>query len=67
MTNGTGTSYDRPPQASMTLRVYQVDRDGTVTADSGKTVVPPAKELQWSTAFPPCECPRHRVGQAARR
>ncbi|MFI1768983.1 hypothetical protein ACH41H_44095 [Streptomyces sp. NPDC020800] len=51
----------------MTIRVYRVDRYGAVTQDRGKVVVPPAQELETSTAFPPCQCPFHRAGQAAVR
>lgn len=65
MKHGTAPARDqRPPLTYMTIRVYQVDRYGTITADRGKVLVPPAQELEASTAFPPCECPRHRAGQA---
>ncbi|MFJ6729972.1 hypothetical protein ACIQPQ_34245 [Streptomyces sp. NPDC091281] len=46
----------------MTIRVYTVDRHGTITADHGIRVVtktnPP--DLPLWTRVPPCECPLHR-------
>lgn len=66
MKNGTGPAEGhRPHLTHMTIRVYQVDRYGTVTADRGKVLVPPVKELAQSSAFPPCRCPRHRAGQGS--
>ncbi|MEU1409819.1 hypothetical protein ABZ471_47880 [Streptomyces sp. NPDC005728] len=67
MKNGTGPTPDqRQPLTYMTIRVYQVDRYGTVTADRGKVLVPTVMELKQSDAWPPCACPRHRAGQAVR-
>ncbi|MFL4904677.1 hypothetical protein ACJ6WF_16185 [Streptomyces sp. MMS24-I2-30] len=49
----------------MTMRVYRVDRYGTVTHDTGRVVVPPAQVLTPLTdGYPPCACPRHRDGPA---
>ncbi|MGP3732683.1 MULTISPECIES: hypothetical protein [unclassified Streptomyces] len=59
----------RRPGVKMTLHVYTVDRHGKVLADHGITVVrdrqtPP---IPFTDAYPPCQCPRHRAGQAATR
>ncbi|MFF9238365.1 hypothetical protein ACF1AY_15730 [Streptomyces sp. NPDC014776] len=53
----------------MTIRVYQVDRAGTITRDRGEISVIPYGEdpLPVSSAFPPCKCPRCRAGQAVTR
>ncbi|POX47712.1 hypothetical protein C3489_28950 [Streptomyces sp. Ru71] len=68
MTNGTCPSQDCSPGSKMTIRVYTVDRYGTVTQDRGKVSVLPAQEPPPATsAFPPCACPRCRGGQAAAR
>ncbi|MFJ8191645.1 hypothetical protein ACIQ8D_18035 [Streptomyces sp. NPDC096094] len=52
----------------MTLHVYRVDRDGAVTEDRD-TVNVKGKEgpLPLRDEYPPCQCPRHRVGRAATR
>ncbi|WDO09979.1 hypothetical protein ME763_32335 [Streptomyces murinus] len=48
----------------MTMRVYTVDRYGTVTQDRGTITVavdgklPP---LPQPDSYPPCQCPRHRL------
>ncbi|MEV0982025.1 DUF6415 family natural product biosynthesis protein [Streptomyces sp. NPDC049915] len=45
------------PGVKMTLRVYQVDRYGTVTQDRGTVKVLNSDEpLSLSTAYPPCGC-----------
>ncbi|MFI2435619.1 hypothetical protein [Streptomyces sp. NPDC018693] len=48
----------------MTMRVYTVDRYGTITADRGTRTVPceadPFPELM-NTGNPPCQCPSHRA------
>ncbi|MFF9097545.1 hypothetical protein ACF1AX_31040 [Streptomyces sp. NPDC014802] len=69
MTNGTAPSQSRPPGHKMTIRVYQVDRAGTITQDRGKVSVIPygADQLPVSVGFPPCACPRCRAGQAVTR
>ncbi|MEU3842900.1 hypothetical protein AB0E88_23040 [Streptomyces sp. NPDC028635] len=69
MTNGTCPTQNRPPGHKMTIRVYQVDRSGTVTQDRGEvSVIPYGEEpLPVSSAFPPCQCLRCRAGQAATR
>ncbi|MEU1303331.1 MULTISPECIES: hypothetical protein [Streptomyces] len=65
MANATG--LDHPPTSYLTLRVYRVDRHGTITRDSGKVTVPPAEEVEAFSAFPPCQCPLHRDGEADSR
>ncbi|MET9172098.1 hypothetical protein ABZX64_13725 [Streptomyces misionensis] len=51
----------------MTMRVYQVDRRGTITRDTGKIIVPPLKTLSLPDSYLPCRCPLHRVEQAVSR
>ncbi|WP_159025240.1 hypothetical protein [Streptomyces sp. MUSC 125] len=54
----------------MTLRVYTVDRYGTVTRDRGTLTIIPGNQpvpLLLSTAFPPCDCLGCRAGRAVRR
>ncbi|MFD5582843.1 hypothetical protein ACFW6K_00725 [Streptomyces sp. NPDC058733] len=69
MTNGTCPAGDRTPATKMTIRVYQVARDGTVTHDRGTVVVPPTDDLlPLTTAYPPCGCGACRgTGKAAIR
>lgn len=65
MTNGTA-----PPKhpVKMTMRVYTVNRAGIVTENrSPVSVLPSNQPLPMSTAFPPCQCPRCRSGQAVTR
>ncbi|MFJ5835484.1 hypothetical protein ACIQGO_01650 [Streptomyces shenzhenensis] len=65
---GARSPHASPPLSHMTMRVYQVDRYGTVTRDSGRVIVPPPQELTPTTdRYPPCQCPRHRVGQGKPR
>ncbi|MFI1030717.1 hypothetical protein [Streptomyces sp. NPDC020951] len=46
----------------MTIRVYTVASDGTVTSDRGTRTVPfEAADLELGSKYPPCECPRHRL------
>lgn len=63
MKNGTGPE-EAPPRPTMTMRIYTVDRYGTVTSDRGTVSVLPVAVLPASFAFPPCACPRCRAGQA---
>ncbi|MFJ8695574.1 hypothetical protein [Streptomyces roseolilacinus] len=42
----------------MTLRVYRVRPDGSTATVHERREVPPAEGVAWSTAFPPCSCPR---------
>jgi hypothetical protein len=51
----------------MTIRIYTVDRHGTITGDRGTVTVPPADHLSASDEFPPCACPVHRAGQRVSR
>lgn len=54
-------------RAKMTIRVYTVDRYGTVSAPHATVSVPhgyePAKEAM-NTDWGPCACPAHRSGGA---
>ncbi|TKS96224.1 hypothetical protein [Streptomyces lasalocidi] len=60
---------DRTSPGAMTIRVYTVDRRGTVTSDAGTRSVKPATNaappLRQDTYYPPCKCHLHR-GEAAR-
>lgn len=69
MMNGTA-SPDTSPKGGMTMRVYTVDRYGTITRDRGTVTVAFGNEplpVGMDTAFPPCECPRCQAGQAVSR
>lgn len=50
----------------MTLRVYTRTAEGDVKNDSGvRTIAHNAKEpVDYSSAFPPCRCPRHAQSRA---
>ncbi|CAL9579028.1 hypothetical protein SUDANB145_04985 [Streptomyces sp. enrichment culture] len=49
----------------MTLHVYRVARDGTVTADRGTITVLDVKgPVPVGDGYPPCRCPRCRSGRA---
>lgn len=66
MGNATAPAQD-PPSPTMTIRVYTVDRYGTITSDRGTVSVLPVTELPAGHGFPPCACPHHRAGQAVSR
>lgn len=69
MTNGTAPSPpldNRTPEGAMTLRVYRVDPEGTVTQDTGKIIIPPAGHVDHFAVMPPCDCPRHHKAGASR-
>ncbi|MEU3839036.1 DUF6415 family natural product biosynthesis protein [Streptomyces sp. NPDC028635] len=54
------------PGVKMTLRVYRVDRYGTVIQDRGTVkVVTTDEPLPLSTAYPPCGCPTCRAGRVS--
>lgn len=50
------------PRPRMTLRVYTITPDGTITHDRGTLHVIPGQYapdlFTLTTAFPPCECAR---------
>lgn len=54
-------------RTKMSIRVYQVDRYGTVTQDRGTVTSIRYGEDQLPAAggFPPCACPRCRAARAA--
>ncbi|MFJ4617441.1 hypothetical protein [Streptomyces sp. NPDC088812] len=63
MTNGTGPPGSSAPGGGMTIRVYTVDRYGTITGERGRKFVPyDGKPLSPGRAdrYPPCACPRCR-------
>ncbi|WP_129307636.1 hypothetical protein [Streptomyces sp. L2] len=65
MPNGTTPFM---PAATMTIRVYTVNRAGVVTQNRGPVgVLPHDRPLPLSTAFPPCRCPRCRAGKTVSR
>ncbi|MFI9149544.1 hypothetical protein [Streptomyces sp. NPDC053367] len=51
----------------MTLRVYTVDRHGTVTSDRGTIVVPPTVPLPPGDVMPRCACQHCRAGEQVSR
>lgn len=68
MANATCPPQDEPPTAKMTIRVYQVDRHGTITRERGTVNVPPLEgPPPLTSAFPPCECPNCRASEVAAR
>lgn len=49
----------------MTLRVYTRTPDGDVKNDSGVRAIAHVKgPVDYSSAFPPCRCPRHAQSRA---
>jgi hypothetical protein len=50
------------PGAKMTIRVYRMDREGTVIEDRGTVSILHGQDLPPSTPFPPCAC-RHCRGE----
>lgn len=62
MRAGEERQGDKQPR--MTMRVYTVNRNGTITTDRGKVCVMVGEKTapMMSSVFPPCECPRHRAG-----
>ncbi|MEV7755619.1 hypothetical protein [Streptomyces griseofuscus] len=64
MTNATAQTPTTARGGRMTMRVYTVDRYGTVTQDRGTFTVttngklPP---LPQPDSYPACQCPLHRV------
>lgn len=63
MTNGTAPTRRRTRGAKMTIRVYRVAADGTITQPRGIVSVshghtPPLEGI--GTQLPPCQCARHR-------
>jgi hypothetical protein len=63
------TNTTAPPQSrvKMSIRVYRVDRHGSVTEDRGTvTTISYGEEppLPTMAVKPPCKCPRCRAGQA---
>ncbi|MGM9337284.1 hypothetical protein [Streptomyces murinus] len=52
------------------MRVYTVDRGGTIAQDRGTVIVavdgklPP---LPLADSYPVCQCPRHRLGRPVTR
>lgn len=64
MLNGTAQPPVSARTGRMTMRVYTVDRTGTVTQDRGTVTVaidgklPP---LPQPDSYPACQCPLHRV------
>lgn len=59
---------DRTPRAKMTIRVYSVDRAGTVSEPRATVIVPyddlPEPSLLGVAPLAPCRCPRCREAGA---
>ncbi|MER6059855.1 hypothetical protein ABT167_01380 [Streptomyces sp. NPDC001792] len=69
MTNRTARPRASARAHGMTMRVYTVDRYGTITRDRGTVTVAFGSEplpVGLDTDFPPCGCPRCRTRQAVR-
>ncbi|WP_030342055.1 hypothetical protein [Streptomyces sp. NRRL S-1022] len=65
MANATSPPQDDPPTTKMTLRIYRVNRYGTVTREYGTvSVAPLAGPPPFTSAFPPCGCPDCRSSEA---
>ncbi|MFB7494325.1 DUF6415 family natural product biosynthesis protein [Streptomyces sp. NPDC056161] len=55
-----------PQTGGMTIRVYTVNRHGTVIRERGTVnVLPSTEPLPFSSGFPPCDCPRCRKTRTA--
>lgn len=70
MDHSRGEIRQRDPEAKMTLRVYTVDRAGTVTTDTGVHGYTGPEHLDdaltATSQFPACACPRCRAARARR-
>ncbi|MGV4989179.1 hypothetical protein ACVB8X_43650 [Streptomyces sp. NRAIS4] len=67
MPNVTASPDDRP-RGGMTIRVYTVNRHGTVTEERGTVnVLPSDGPPPLSTAFPACGCSGCRKTRVAAR
>ncbi|CAL2055878.1 MULTISPECIES: hypothetical protein [Streptomyces] len=70
MTNGIALPGAGARVGRMTMRVYTVDRGGTIAQDRGTVIVavdgklPP---LPLADSYPACQCPRHRLGRPVTR
>ncbi|MER5844597.1 hypothetical protein [Streptomyces prasinus] len=63
--NATGP---RQRRVKMTLHVYTVNGQGQVLEDRGTIrVTDHQRPIPIRDVYPPCQCPRHRTGQAATR
>jgi hypothetical protein len=64
----TSLDPNEPARPRMTIRVYRVSRDGTVTGELGEVQVMGDEPLAplFSGRFPPCRCPRHRDASGPR-
>ncbi|MGI5437487.1 hypothetical protein ACQEV4_08515 [Streptomyces shenzhenensis] len=64
MIAGVRSPHASPPLRHLTMRVYQVDRYGTVTRDGVRVIVPPTQGLTPATdRYPSCAA----VGRAGPR
>ncbi|MEU6380017.1 hypothetical protein [Streptomyces sp. NPDC046909] len=48
-------------RSRLTLRIYRLDAEGTVTEDRGRLEFIAggrAEPVPWTSAYPPCACPR---------
>jgi hypothetical protein len=64
----TNAAAPRKPGVKMTIRVYTVDRHGSVTEDRGTVDILHGQEpLPRMSMDPPCECPRCRAGRVVAR
>ena len=70
MTNATAHPPANTRGSGMTMRVYVIDRHGTITHDRGTVTVafgtqhPP---LPLVDSYPLCQCPLHRAEQVVSR
>ena len=58
------TTPHSPRRSQLTLRVYAIDANGSVTEDRGRIEVRtagPGDPLPRTSAYPPCGCPRCRT------
>ncbi|WP_159053149.1 hypothetical protein [Streptomyces regalis] len=56
------------PGVKMTIRMYSVDRYGSVTAERGTvSILHGFEPLRAMSVNPPCACPRCRAGRAVTR
>ncbi|MGW3152798.1 hypothetical protein [Streptomyces sp. NPDC001089] len=69
MKNRTARAQGAREPGTMTLRVYKVATDGSITDDSGTRDVSRCETLPFgSVPYPPCQCPLHKhLGMAAPR
>ena len=70
MANATAQASVNARGGRMTMRVYTVNRYGSITQDRGTVTVAVSSKLPplpQPDSYPACQCPRHRHGRPVTR